>query len=246
MTGRPQNTLTIFGRKAVLEALQSNDTTISRLHLADTNKPSDIIRQIEQLAKQRSVEVRYHNKLALSRISRNSKQDQGVAADIHCPSLQSVDNLLAQPAQGRLLALDRINNPQNLGMIIRSASAGGMSGIILPTEAGNTQLSPLAIKASVGTAFTFPIYQCNKLAKTLTQLKNHGFDVVSLSSNANHALAQHQPSKASIFVLGNETEGVTPQVADSASQQLKIPMANDVESLNVAVTAALIAFMTQD
>ena len=85
------NLLTIYGRKPVLEALQDNSINIYKLHLAETNKSGGIIEQISTLAEQRNIAIQWHNRQSLSRISRNSKQDQGVAADIQIDQHQSVD-----------------------------------------------------------------------------------------------------------------------------------------------------------
>ena len=129
--------LTLYGRNPVMEALQDPALVCYRLHLADSNKPAPALRQMEALARQRGAEVLYHNKRELSRISRNGKQDQGVAADILCPGFRSVENYLAEPYSGpprRLVALDGITNPQNLGMLVRSTVAGGIDGIIYPEK----------------------------------------------------------------------------------------------------------------
>lgn len=243
MTTKPDNSLTIFGRNPVQEALDSNEVKVLRIHLADSNKPSDAIKKIERSAKQQCVDIRYHSKLHLSRISRNGKQDQGVAADIFCPTLQPWSKLTDIKAGGRLLAVDRINNPQNLGMIIRSACAGGMNGLLLPSEMGNTRLSPLVIKASAGTVFKFPIFQCTKLCQTLIELQSHGYKVCSLQGDGEQSLLDRHDQEPTIYVLGNESEGVSAAIEEIANYRLCIPMHNDVESLNVAVAAALIAFM---
>ena len=243
MKTKPDNSLTIFGRNPVQEALESNEIKVVRVHLADSNKPSDAIKKIERLAQQKSVDVRYHSKLHLSRISRNGKQDQGVAADVYCPTLQPWSKLTGIKPTGRLLAVDRINNPQNLGMIIRSACAGGMNGLLLPSEAGNTRLSPLVIKASTGTLFKFPIYQCVKLSQTLVELQSHGYKVCSLQGDGEQSLLDRRDIEPTIYVLGNESEGVSIEIEEIANYRLCIPMHNGVESLNVAVAAALIAFM---
>jgi 23S rRNA (guanosine2251-2'-O)-methyltransferase len=243
MKTKPDNSLTIFGRNPVQEALESNEIKVLRVHLADSNKPGDAIKKIERLAKQQSVDVRYHSKLELSRISRNGRQDQGVAADIHCPTLQPWNTLTGFKPTGRLLAVDRINNPQNLGMIIRSACAGGMDGLLLPSEPGNTRLSPLVIKASTGTLFKFPIYQCVKLSETLGELQSHGYKVCSLQGDAEQSLLDSRAKEPTIYIVGKVSEGVSAEVGEMADYQRGIPMNNGVESLNVAVAAALIAFM---
>ncbi|MES2674807.1 MAG: RNA methyltransferase [Pseudomonadota bacterium] len=235
--------LTVYGRKPVLEALQDKSTQIHRLHLADSNKSAAIMDDIIALAKNKGAEVLYHNRQALSRISKNSSQDQGVAADLICRGFQTYDNFLQKNAGEKftLLALDGINNPQNLGMIIRSACAGNIDGILLPQH-GSAQIDPLVIKASAGTVFRAPILRCNSLAAALKDFKTQGTIICALSSHAKIELKEFTPAEACIYVLGNETDGVSKEVAQLCNEKVRIAMNNGVESLNVAVTAALIAF----
>lgn len=235
--------LTVYGRKPVLEALQDKATNIHRLHLAESNKSAAILDEIIALAKAKGAEVLYHNRAALSRISKNSSQDQGVAADLICRGFQTYDSFIDKNA-GKpftLLALDGITNPQNLGMIIRSACAGNIDGILLPQQ-GNAQIDPLVIKASAGTVFRAPILRCKNLAEALQDFKMLNTSICSLSSHAQTELKHFQPQGACIYVLGNETEGVSKEVAKLCNEHVRIAMNNGVESLNVAVTAALIAF----
>jgi 23S rRNA (guanosine2251-2'-O)-methyltransferase len=235
--------LTIYGRKPVLEALQDRSLSIYKLHLADSNKGGGIIAQIIGLAEQRQIDIEYHEKKALSRISRNGKQDQGVAADIRPEGYQDLtqylENTDGKPC--RLIALDGITNPQNLGMIIRSVGAGYVDGLLIP-KTGCAQLSPMVIKASAGTAFKTRIIHCEKLVPALKQLKDQGAQICTLSSHAKVSLFDFKPTRSVVYVLGNETDGVSQEVSGLSDQLLAIPMNNEVESLNVAVTAALIAF----
>ncbi|MFO1388988.1 23S rRNA (guanosine(2251)-2'-O)-methyltransferase RlmB [Cellvibrio sp.] len=239
--------LTVYGRKPVLEALQDKSTNIHRLHLADSNKSAGILDEIIELAKSKGAEIVYHNRTALSRISKNASQDQGVAADLICRGFQTYDAFLAKQAAQQtkqtftLLALDGISNPQNLGMIIRSACAGNIDGILLPQH-GSAQIDPLVIKASAGTVFRAPILRCKNLAEALKEFKAEGALVCSLSSHAKSTLKEFNPEQSCIYVLGNETEGVSKEVSQLCNESVRIPMNNGVESLNVAVTAALIAF----
>lgn len=237
-----QNILTIYGRKPVLEALQDPSTQLFRLHLADSNKPAAILDEIIGLARAKKAEVVFHQRLALSRISKNAKQDQGVAADVICRGYQSVEQFLAAaPKNYVLLALDSITNPQNLGMIIRSACAGNIDGIILPL-ARNAQIDPLVIKASAGTLFRAPLLRCEKLHEALALLREEDSMICGLSSHAEMTLKEFKPQKSCVYVLGNESEGVSKEVTALCNTWVRIPMNNGVESLNVAVTAALIAF----
>lgn len=236
--------LTIYGRKPVLEALQDAELPVHCLHVADSNKPGGILRDIEELAARRQVPIRYHSKMELSRISKNSREDQGVAVDLQLPHYRRLEQFLQQcrpSAATRVLAVDRITNPQNLGMLIRSACAGGVAAVLIPDK-GSAPLSPLVIKASAGSLFKCPIVRCGDLAEALVALQRHGLQVGILSSHASQNLFELEKDRARVYVLGNETDGVSREIMDIADLHIGIPMANGVESLNVAVTGALLAY----
>ncbi|GMG87477.1 TrmH family RNA methyltransferase [Biformimicrobium ophioploci] len=237
--------LTIYGRKPVLEALQDESIPAYKLHLAQSNRDDSVVRAIRDAADKRNIEINLCDRKALSRISRNAKQDQGVALDLALPHYGTADSFLnSLPASFELLALDGITNPQNLGMIIRSACAGGIDGILLPQK-GCAQVDPLVIKSSVGTVFKTRILRCKTLHDTLARFREAGTEVIGLSSHAKRTLSDIGGSGCRIFVLGNETHGVSDAVSRISDSSVRIPMQNQVESLNVAVTAALIAFRKQ-
>ncbi len=235
-----ERVITVYGRNVVVEMLEDENVTIHKLHLADSNKTDGIITTILSLAKKRGVEVAYHDKNALSRISKNAKQDQGVCADIIAQTYKSADEIM-KLKEYRLLALDGVQNPQNLGMIIRSAAAGNIDGIILPKK-NSAKISPLVIKASAGTLFKIPIFYCNALEDILKKIKNES-EIFALSSYAKDDLNSVHVSKKSVFILGNESDGISKEVQNLCNSSVKIPMNRGVESLNVAITAALISFL---
>ncbi|MEX1666078.1 TrmH family RNA methyltransferase [Zhongshania arctica] len=239
--------LTIYGRKPVLEALQDPAMKIYKLHLADSNKEDGIVRDIKKIALQRNIDVEMHDRKALSRISKNGKQDQGVAADLQLTAYQpssAISKDLLTSSKRRYIALDRITNPQNMGMIIRSVAASGIDGLILPRR-GGAPLSALVIKASAGTLFRAPLFYCEDLGQELARMQTQGAQLCGLSSHATHSVFDtQQDSSSQIYILGNETDGVSKEIEGLCDRMLKIPMHNGVESLNVAVTAALIAFLS--
>ncbi len=231
--------ITLYGRNVVIEVLQDTSVDVHKLHMADSNKTDGNIKEIVALAQKRDIEISYHTKSALSRISKNAKQDQGVCIDIISQSYSNATTILDLDSY-RLLALDGIQNPQNLGMIIRSCAAGNIDGLILPKK-NSAKISPLVIKASAGTLFKLPIYFCDALEDVLSKVKDT--QIYSLSSHAKQSIYDVKPTEKSIYVLGNESEGVSKEVEDLCNESLQIPMKRGVESLNVAVTASLIAFM---
>jgi 23S rRNA (guanosine2251-2'-O)-methyltransferase len=234
--------LTIYGRNAVMEALEDEAVTIHKLHLSKSNKDAQVLEDMKEIAKKRGIEVAYHDKQSLSRISKNAKQDQGVALDIVLEHFGDEESFKSTHSSYRIIALDGITNPQNLGMIIRSCAAGNVDAILLPTK-GAAQISPLVIKASVGTLFKMPIIKTSNLKETLKAFKNAGTDVYTLSSHAKSSYKEQDYSDKTIFVLGNESEGVSKAVESICNESIAIPMKRGVESLNVAVTASLLAFL---
>lgn len=234
--------LTIYGRNPVKEALQDVSLQVLCLHLASSNKETGAIQHLRRLAQERDIPVKEHSKLALSRISRNSRQDQGVAADLRCPCIFEAEALLEGKPLQQIIALDRVNNPQNLGMAIRSIAASPSDGLLLSSEPGNTGLSPLVVKASAGTLLKTPIYRCRNLAATLQSLKQHGYSIIALDAKADDSLYQASLPTYCVFVLGNESDGVSEAVSQQVDLLLQVPMSRGVESLNLAVTAALVAF----
>lgn len=231
--------ITLYGRNVVVEVLQDSNIQIHKIHMANSNKPDGAIKDILSLAKKRGIEITYHDKVALSRISKNAQQDQGVAVDIIAQSYKNANEIKNLDAY-KLIALDGIQNPQNLGMIIRSCAAGNVDGIILPKK-NSAKISPLVIKASAGTLFKLPIYYCNTIDEVLKPLDNA--KIYLLSSHAKQSIYDTVPHAKTIYVLGNESEGVSSEVEKLCNASLCIPMNRGVESLNVAVTASLIAFI---
>lgn len=234
-----EKVITLYGRNVVVEVLQDKNIEIQKLHLAKSNKTDSTIKKILTLAKQRDVNITYHEKNALSRISKNAKQDQGVAVDVISKTYQSADEI-KNMKNYKLLALDGIHNPQNLGMIIRSCAAGYVDGIILPKK-NSVKISPLVVKASAGTLFKLPIFYCNSLDEILPSLD--GTKIYALSSHAKSSIYDANNCDKSIYILGNESDGVSPEIHKLCNDSIAIPMQRGVESLNVAVTASLIAFM---
>ena len=236
--------LTIYGRKPALEAMRSSDTRIFRLHLADSNKPASILEELIQIAENQQAEVVYHSRQALSRISKNSKQDQGVAVDIQLKGFQLFHDWIKQYNHDKthtIIALDGVTNPQNLGMIIRSVCASPASALMIP-ETGCAKLDSLVIKASAGTLFKANIIRSNNLLANLSELKSKKFDLVGLDVNSPITISEYDQGNSAVYVLGNETEGLSQDVQALCNVKVKIPMQNNVESLNVAVTAGIIAF----
>jgi 23S rRNA (guanosine2251-2'-O)-methyltransferase len=238
--------LTVYGRKPVHEALTTPGTRALRLHLAQTNRATGIIADIITLAESQQVEICYHSREALARISRNGRQDQGVAVDIEAPGYRPLSQLLehvqAHPDEHiDLIALDRVTNPQNLGLIIRSVGASPCAGLLLPKK-GCARIDPLVIKASAGTVLKVPIYYCDELTQGMDELNGAGFRLIGLAADGNQTIPEIPLAGRHVFVLGNETDGLSPEIKTRCDACASIPLTNDVESLNVSTAASIVAY----
>jgi 23S rRNA (guanosine2251-2'-O)-methyltransferase len=234
--------LTVYGRHAVLEALGDEGLELYRLHLSTSNKPSKELDRITSLAGQRGVEIVHHDKASLSRISKNTRQDQGVALDIVMSNFLAEGEFIVSSDEFRVIALDGVANPQNLGMIIRSCAAGSIDALLLPTK-GNAQITPLVIQASTGTIFKLPIIKTSDLKRSLENFARNNTKIFALQADASKDYRQTIDEQKAIFVLGNESEGISAEISLVCNDSIAVEMNRGVESLNVAVTAALLAFM---
>jgi 23S rRNA (guanosine2251-2'-O)-methyltransferase len=225
--------VTVYGRMPVLEALASGGVEL--VLLARTAR-GDTVDDIVRLAAEQGVTLRKVAPEKVTRMSGNGRHDQGVVAEVAAPGLRPLDDWLAANHPTDVLVLDGVTNPQNVGMVIRTATAAGLDGIVLP-EAGSPGVGPLVVKASAGIAFRATILTAPTAAGAVAQLRAAGLTVVGLRAEAPSLYDTDLPSRAA-WVLGSEHDGVTVDVDDWRS----LPLANGVESLNVAVTAGVIAY----
>lgn len=232
--------LTVYGRRPVLAALVDGEP-VAKVHLAD-NASGPTIDEIVAAAEQRGVEVERTTPARVKRLAGNGKQDQGVAADIEVARMQRlVDWLPTAGERAQVLLLDGITTPANVGMIIRTATAAGIDGIVVPYK-GVAELGPLVVKASAGMAFRAPLLRAGSAAEAATLLRQAHFRVYGLAGEASTELYRAEFAARSVFCLGNESEGLSPAVRKLVQVPLSIPMANGVESLNVASAAAVLCF----
>lgn len=233
--------ITLFGRKPVLEALEDRTTPVRRVFLAQGAR-GEIVDRIRALAKERGVELRLESAERVSRISKRPKQDQGVAADVDAPSHLSLEEWVASaPISAKLIAIDGVTTPANVGMIVRSAAVLGLQGVLLPRR-GSPEISPSVIKASAGVALRAPVLRCGTLAEGLEPLRAAGFRAYGLDDARGEPLDAIAPPPRAVFVLGNESEGIAPAHLPLIDAWARIPMARAGDSLNVACAASIVAY----
>ena len=226
----------------VLELLTDRTLAVDKIVMATNARGSNLDR-MRALAAERGVPLQETGAERVKLLAGNGKHDQGVVADVVAPRMAALDQRLADGprAQRGMVVLDGITNPSNVGMIIRTVTAAGLDGVVLP-QVGSPSVDPLVIKASAGVAFHAPILRCRTALDAVTALRGKGYRIYGLAGGAARSLYREDFPPGSVFVLGNETEGVSAAVAPLVDGWLSIPMAGGVESLNVSSEAAIVCF----
>lgn len=236
--------LTVYGRKPVLEALATPDLEIDKVMLADTVR-NVLATEIRRAARAAGVAVHTASAHRIKVLAGNGKQDQGVLADVVAPRMRPLGQALTAHGQAgaprRVLLLDGVNTPANVGMILRTATASGMDGVVVPRR-GVASLDPLVVKASAGVAFHAPILRCGTATEAAQQLVTAGYRLFGLAGTGGRVLFDAELPAHAVFVLGGETEGINPGVRELVTDWLSIPMRGAVESLNVSTTAGILCF----
>jgi len=232
--------VTVFGRKPVLEALDDPGLTVDKVIIAD-NARGEAVREIRDAASRRGVPVSQASAHRVKVLAGNGKQDQGVLADVVAPRMRRLSDALGGSPPGRVLVLDGITTPANVGMILRTATAAGVDGIVVPRR-GVAGIDPLVIKASAGVAFHAPVLRCATAEEAVGSLRAAGYPVYALDAGARESIFTVDLPARAAFVLGSETAGVSGAVRPRVTRWVSIPMAGGVESLNVSSAAAVLCF----
>jgi 23S rRNA (guanosine2251-2'-O)-methyltransferase len=241
--GRSSEVLTVFGRMPVLEALDDDRVAVRRVLVARTAR-GEAVEEILAAAARRGLRVARVAPEKVTRVSGNGRHDQGVVAEVAAPALEELSAWLGRRGPGApaaVLVLDGVTNPANVGMIVRTATAAGLHGLVLP-RAGSPEVGPLVVKASAGVALDATILRCPTAGAGVEALGQAGFTVYGLGAGAATTLFDAELATRAAFVLGNETAGISPAVAGGVDAWLSLPLHNGVESLNVASAAAVVAY----
>ena len=233
--------LTVYGRKPVLEALDDPTVEVDKVILADTAR-GPAAAEIQRAAKAAGVVLQRASAHRVKVLAGNGKQDQGVLADVVAPRMRPLSAALRAVAPpSRVLLLDGITTPANVGMILRTATAAGLDGIIVPRR-GVAALDPMVVKASAGVAFRAPVLRCGSAREAAELLTEAGYGIYALGASGKTSIFEAELPQLAAFVLGGETDGVCQEVGELVTEWLSIPMPGEVESLNVSAAAAVLSF----
>jgi 23S rRNA (guanosine2251-2'-O)-methyltransferase len=242
---RGRDELTVYGRRAVVEALAAETVDVLAVAAA-RDLPAGFRAELAEACAARGVEVERRSADEINRLSGDARQDQGVAARIRLTLVEDasrfIERFRAAPAGGaRLVALDGVTNPQNVGMIVRSAVASGMDGMLWPAQ-GSPWVSGLIIKASAASVYRCRIVKAGALADGLAALQAAGMRLCGLVMRGGAPIHSWRPPTRAVFIVGHETEGLSGTVEAMLDERISIPMHGGIESLNAAVAASILCF----
>ena len=234
----------IYGKNPVKEAISQTLSKIEEILISqelEKERISDIIR----LAREKNVKVSFLPRDAISRITGTSSH-QGIAARISEFEYSNVDNILsnAKKKGERLLIilLDHIEDPQNLGAIIRTVNVLGAHGVIIPKDRA-ASVTPAVVKASAGAVSFVPIARVVNLVITIRDLKKKGVWIVGADPSATKSVFAEELGALDLaLVVGSEGKGLTRLVREECDFLVSIPNLGEVSSLNASVAAGIMIY----
>jgi 23S rRNA (guanosine2251-2'-O)-methyltransferase len=231
----------VYGVNPVRELLRAGGEGITELWLAEGGDRGRAFAELAHLARERGAKVREAPRARLDRLA-GTDRHQGVVAVVADYRYHSVEDLLeVATSRGEaplLVVLDGIEDPHNLGAVIRSAHALGAHGVVIPKDRA-AGITPSAAKASAGAVEHCPVARVTNLAQALDGLKEAGVWTVATDASADRELDQVDLTLPSALVMGSESSGVRPLVRRTCDLAARIPMKGKVGSLNASAAAAI-------
>lgn len=229
----------IFGKHAVREVLQERPDILVEVHAAADFSDESILSLVDQ----NRVPLQLLNLKNPPRGVSSKAAHQGIVAGIlpeklTVPYKTFVSELTVTPHTA-LLVLGEVQDPHNVGAVIRSAAAFGLAGVLIPPH-NQAPVTGSVVKVSVGMAFRIPLVTISNVNSSLRDLKERGFWVYGLDGDGTTVTSTEQYVKPSVFVLGNEGSGLREKTKETCDELISIPMHPQCESLNAAAATAVV------
>lgn len=227
----------IYGKNPVLEAINSN-TTINKIYIQKNNKE---LYEIKKLAKDKKVVVIDAEKSKLDKMVDN-KNSQGIVASITDFKYSDIEDIIevakARDEEPFVLVLDKIEDPHNLGAIIRTAECLGVHGIIIQKR-NSCQVTDTVEKVAAGACSYMKVARVANITESIKKLKEYGLWVYGLDMEGSTKIYDTKLEGAIALVVGNEGSGISRLVKENCDFMLNIPMTGKINSLNASVSAAI-------
>jgi 23S rRNA (guanosine2251-2'-O)-methyltransferase len=232
----------LYGVHPVAEALKAGRRRFDHVLVA-AERHDDRLATLVAECKRAGVRVRQEAREHLTQLA-GTAAHQGVVAVVRPKELLTIEDLFEAPgtSQGRmLLALDGVEDPQNLGALLRVADGAGVDGVIV-TERRSAPLSPVAVKASAGASEHLRIARVVNLVRALEELKEQNIWVIGLDERGGTDYDRFDLTGDCVLVLGREGAGLHDLVKRTCDHLLRIPMGGGVSSLNVSTAGAVVLY----
>jgi len=233
-------TTTIFGTRAVLEAIASGKN-IEKVWLLK-NSQNQQFNHLQQQLDQHNIKVSYVPKERLERF--DQKNHQGVVAQMAAVATVEFETLVDQLKNKKnplLLLLDGVTDVRNFGALLRTAAAVGVDGVIIPNS-GSAPLNGDVVKTSAGGIFRVSIAKVNHLKDVIYQLQELDFSIFAITEKTTTSFYDYDYKGPTALILGAEDKGISKGILKIVKQQAKIPMVETSNSLNVSVAAAVVLY----
>lgn len=231
----------LYGVNPVRELLRGGGEGLSELWLAEGGTRGPAFAELERLGRAAGAKVRAAPRAKLDRLA-GTDRHQGVVAVVADFAYAELEDLLsAAAASGRpplLVVLDGVEDPHNLGAVIRSAHALGAHGVVIPKDRA-VGVTPAVAKASAGAVERTRVARVTNVAKTIEALKEAGVWSVALAADGDRSLGDVDLKGPTALVLGSEGEGLRPLVRKTCDLSALIPMTGEIDSLSVSASAAI-------
>ncbi len=233
----------LTGIHAVREALEAG-RALDRIVIA-RGRQDTRVEEIVQLARERSVPLRFEDRGQLDRLA-DSKDHQGVVAVAAARAAATLENILAaanssSAQKGLIVLLDGVEDPHNLGAIIRTALASGAHGVVIP-ERRSAGLTDTVARASAGALAHLPVAKVTNLVRTMEELKEAGYWLIGLDERADKSYTDADYTSSVGIVLGGEGKGLHDLTRKRCDYVVSLPTIGPVKSLNVSVAAGVVLF----
>jgi len=232
----------IHGINAVTEALQDEKPNLERISIT-RGRTNPRLQKIIDLARARNIPVQFQPLEALTRKAETPRH-QDVVAELSAGTVATLDDVLdGKPTL--ILALDGVEDPRNLGAVLRTAEAAGADGVLLPKH-HSCGITPAVVQVSAGAALHLKIARIGNLVTTLEKLKEQGFWVVGLDMQGRNTVREIDPDTKLVVVIGGEHRGVRPLVRQHCDFLISLPMKGRVSSLNLSVAAGILLYQLME
>ena len=238
-----ENSSYIYGKNAVIEALESGNREFNRILISNTARSDEKIEKIKELAKKNGAIFQFVTKDKLNQLGPEARH-QGVIAQVSPVKYEDIDDFIEKNAGNltSVVILDGVEDSHNLGAIIRSAVCAGVKGIILPSRRG-VLINSTVEKTSAGAVNNISVIKVNSLVNAVQKLKENNYWVIASDHHAedNYYNINYTDMNFAL-IMGAEHSGISKSLLKLSDFKVKIPMLTNFNSLNVSNAAAIILF----